>query len=475
MSGRIAMSLVDGNGSMRELVDLEQGTISREIFVSEAIYQQELEQIFARAWLFVGHESEAPNPDDYVVSRMGEESVILTRDRQGQLHVLLNSCRHRGMKVCRYDAGNTRLFTCPYHGWSYSTDGSLVSTPGDLLGVPQYKAAYHKQLRKQDWGLVHVAQMVNYKGTIWATWDPAAPSFFDYLGDMIHFLDAALDHRDGREGGSEVIGGVYKWRLPCNWKFAAENFIGDMYHTISHQSVEIVGIGPGGPGQSRQGVVNPGGRPRPGHVHRRSIGSVSFPDLGHGALGGPPQVEDFNVFPEFLAPSGPVDNIPVVAEYFREVAEERRKRLAGRSVAWGGPATIFPNMSYHARIPRTIAVWHPVGPNMTEGWRWCLVDKDAPAEVKDLLRHHFMRYSGPAGLTEEDDMENWNYAHEASRGTIARRYPYNYQMGMGWERPLEGLRDALVTEETTEQNQRGFYRRWAQMMEAMSWDELMPR
>jgi hypothetical protein len=112
---------------------------------------------------------------------------------------------------------------------------------------------------------------------------------------------------------------------------------------------------------------------------------------------------------------------------------------------------------------------------MTEGWRWCLVDKDAPQEVKDLLRHHFMRYSGPAGLTEQDDMENWNYAHEASRGTIARRYPYNYQMGMGFEQPLPGLRGALLTEETSEQNQRGFYRRWAQFMEADSWAELMPR
>ena len=71
--------------------------------------------------------------------RMGEESVILCRDRAGAVHVFLNSCRHRGMKVCRYDEGNTTVFTCPYHGWSYGTDGALV-------GVPFFREAYHSTL-----------------------------------------------------------------------------------------------------------------------------------------------------------------------------------------------------------------------------------------------------------------------------------------------------------------------------------------
>src|SRR3954451_21178846 len=193
---------------VRRLVDIENGTASREIFVDNDIYRQEQEQIFARAWLFVGHESQVPQPDDFYVSRMGEDSVILTRDRQGKLHVLLNSCRHRGMKLCRYDEGNTRRFTCPYHGWSYSTDGDLVSRPGELVGVPGYKQYYHEALDRREWGLIPVAQMINYRGTIWATWDPHAPPFHDYLGSMRLWLDSALDHRDGREGGSVILVGV---------------------------------------------------------------------------------------------------------------------------------------------------------------------------------------------------------------------------------------------------------------------------
>jgi len=109
-----------------DLVNLEEGEISREAFVNAEIYEEELERIFTRGWVFIGHESQVPKPDDYFISSIGEESVILTRDKQGKLHVLLNTCRHRGMKVCRYDEGNTPIFSCPYHGWSYSTDGSLV-------------------------------------------------------------------------------------------------------------------------------------------------------------------------------------------------------------------------------------------------------------------------------------------------------------------------------------------------------------
>ncbi|MBV9583581.1 MAG: Rieske 2Fe-2S domain-containing protein, partial [Alphaproteobacteria bacterium] len=132
------------------MVDLQSGQISREIFVNETIYQEELERVFARAWLFVGHESQIPHPGDFAVAGMGEESVILCRDRAGEVHVFLNSCRHRGMKVCRYDEGNTAVFTCPYHGWSYSTDGRLV-------GVPFFREAYHSQLDRSQWGLVEVA------------------------------------------------------------------------------------------------------------------------------------------------------------------------------------------------------------------------------------------------------------------------------------------------------------------------------
>ena len=121
------------NGHSDSLVDLDAGLISREVFVNPEIYAQEQEQLFARAWLYIGHESQISKPGDFFVSSMGEESVILCRDRQGGIHVFLNSCAHRGMKVCRYDEGNTPVFSCPYHGWSFATDGKLV----EVVEVPE--------------------------------------------------------------------------------------------------------------------------------------------------------------------------------------------------------------------------------------------------------------------------------------------------------------------------------------------------
>jgi len=170
------------------------------------------------------------------------------------------------MKVCRYDEGNTVEFQCPYHGWSYATDGALV-------GVPFAKDAYGEQLDRSRWGLIEVAQCVSYKGTIWATWDRTAPAFADYLGDYKLYLDLLLDGWDGREGGTEAIGGVHKWLIPCNWKFPAENFSGDRYHGVSHRSVDMVGIGPSGKGRRDMGERN----------QARWL-DVSFPELGHSMI-----------------------------------------------------------------------------------------------------------------------------------------------------------------------------------------------
>ena len=448
------MAIIPNQKYKDAYVDLSKGQISREIFVNEEIYQRELEQVFARSWLFIGHESQIEKPGDYFISGMGEESVIMCRDRESKVHVFLNSCRHRGMKVCRYDEGNTPVFTCPYHGWSYATDGKLA-------GIPYFKDAYHGEIDRTQWGLVEVAQLRIYKGTVWATWDQTAPPFLEYLGDFKMFLDLSLDSWDGSEGGSEVIGGVQKWMIPCNWKFPAENFSGDSYHNISHRSVDMVGIGPSGTGRRDMNERNQAKR-----LH------ILFPERGHhtGA---------------YLLPKGDstppaYQDSPVVSEYFAHCERERRRVRGEWGRLVGSPGEIFPNTALHPRQPRTIAVWHPRGVHQTEVWRWYLVDRAAPDEVKNFLREYYIRYSGPGGLTEQDDMENWNYAHSASRGTIARRYPYSYEQGMGYERAdfeVDGLKfPGLVTDlseaKSSEDNLRNLYRRWADFMDADSWDVL---
>lgn len=436
-------------------VDVANGTASREIFVDQDIYRQEQREIFSRSWLFVGHESQIPNPDDYYVSRMGDEQVILTRDKQGEIHILLNTCTHRGMKLCRYDEGNTSLFTCPYHAWSFSTDGNLVSTPGELLGVPGFRARYHEKLDKSKWGLVNVPQVVNYKGTIWGNWDPEAPPLEEYLGGMKQWLDFALETRDGRSAGSTTLVGIQKWRVGCNWKFAPTNFIGDVAHVVSHRSVDMVNIGPSGKGR------------RDNKTDGASV--FGWPDLGHGGTGWIGALEEDYVQARAFG------SFPEVAAWFEQARATRRERLAGR-FHFQGKGTIFPNMSFHEEQPRTVIVAHPNGPRETEFWRYYLVDADAPDNVKDILRRYFMSYSGPAGLTEQDDLENWQAATEASDGVVARRHPYNYQMGLGYSEPYADVPGCVWARQLfSEQNQLIWLKRWQEFMQGRTWDQLMHR
>ena len=159
---------------MLDMVDTAQGLVDRRIFHDPEIYQLELEQIFARAWLFMCHESQIPNAGDYFLNSMGEDRVIVVRDEDGGINVLLNSCRHRGNAVCRADEGNTSSFMCTYHGWTYDLTGKLV-------GVPGFREVYHEELDRDQWGLVRAAQVNSYKGFVFATLDPTAPNLYDYL------------------------------------------------------------------------------------------------------------------------------------------------------------------------------------------------------------------------------------------------------------------------------------------------------
>jgi phenylpropionate dioxygenase-like ring-hydroxylating dioxygenase large terminal subunit len=342
-------------------------------------------------------------------------------------------CRHRGNRLCRADAGNAATFTCAYHGWTYRNDGRLV-------GVPYLKEAYYNELDRERWGLAPVAQLDNYKGLLFATFDPEAPPLREYLGEAAWYLDSFFDRR---EGGIEVIGGMHKWVMPCNWKFPAENFGGDGYH-VSWSHLSAIKTGSGGDFR-----VNPD-----------PLGVTMSPGNGHCVIGvGPDTVSD--------------PPVPEILEYEKEIAPETTKRLGPR-IGRVKPivSTIFPNFSMLRASARTLRVWHPRGPDRTEVWSWIYVDKAAPLEVKEAFRLAGMRSFSPAGTFEQDDMDNWQGCTQTGRGVVARRYPLSYEMGIGHERFDEELGALASDYRYSESNHRGFYRRWAQLMAAESWAEV---
>src|SRR5947209_4860534 len=186
---------VPGMGTARKyvVIDPATGKVDRRIFSDQATYDDEMEQIFGRAWLMIGHESLVPAVDDFFHTYIGEDPVILTRDGQGRLHALLNMCRHRGNRVVRCDDGNAKRFMCTYHGWTYRNDGALEYAPGE-------SEAYYGALDKSSLGLIE-ARVETYAGIVFATWAKDAPSLDAYLGDARWYLDTVFNRRDGSMQG----------------------------------------------------------------------------------------------------------------------------------------------------------------------------------------------------------------------------------------------------------------------------------
>lgn len=430
------------NGDGEALVAPDQTEVSRRIFVDPQIHEQELERIFARSWLFVAHASEIPAPGDYVTRMSGIDPVIVARTEDDQIRVFHNSCRHRGMQVCRVDKGNTSHFRCPYHGWTYKNDGRLI-------GVPAIKYAYGTVLnenRRRMLGLIEPPHVRVLHGLVFINWDPDAPSLEEHLGDAVWYLELLAGKT---EAGMEVVGSPQRSRVEMNWKIGADNFCGDGYHVaITHRHALELGLF--------------GGGTMLGHtIHFDEGHGVRFQNFPPGA-----PLPEYNALPE-----------EVLGSMERTLTENQREAIRNITVMHGN---IFPNFSFVDGLFTTtgdpdlppisflnIRQWQPVGPLTTELWSWVLVAKEAPKWWRDASRITFVRSHGTAGTFDQDDIEIWTNITAASRGPIARRQTFNYELGLQAELDPEWLGPGRSYKaDYNEANQRAFYRRWAEAMGA---------
>lgn len=401
----------------RSFVDAENGLVDRRIFSDPDIYNLELERIFARSWNFMCHASQIRRPGDFFMTRIGEDQVIVTRDKKENVQVLLNSCRHRGNSVCRAEQGNAKSFMCAYHGWNYGLDGQLV-------GVPGMKEFYRDDLDKKAWGLVKAAKVENYKGFIFATMDPDTPPLEEFLGDVGRVgLDIAAKNER-----VEVVGGIQKNRIGCNWKMAVDNLF-DWYHpTISHASATRSGFFPLDEGLYQMNQM------------------VMLGEYGH-AIGGP------FVKPEDEATASDLENI-----YGTQPVRPHPNIFPNLWISTGG-------QQLSLRLPR--------GPFETEIWWFTLVDKDLDDEERKLALKMPLHVFGPAGLLEQDDGENWAHSTRGTQGITSRRYPLHYGMGLRHDEVVDTpMGHKRIETQVNEHGQLWTYKAWAEWMDAEDWAAL---
>ncbi len=206
---------------------VQEDRVHGSVYTESAIYEAEIEQIFHRGWVYIGHSSEIPEPGDFRVRPIGRQSAIMVRDDAGRVRVLMNRCSHRANAVCQVERGNARLFRCAYHGWTYHNDGVLA-------GVT-YQDRYDESFHKEEFGLRKVPRMEIYRGFIFSSMSPVGITLDEHLGQAVtDQLDLFIDLSP--EGELDVTAGVHKYGYHANWKFQIENGMDGYHPNFVHQT-----------------------------------------------------------------------------------------------------------------------------------------------------------------------------------------------------------------------------------------------
>jgi glycine betaine catabolism A len=187
-------------------------SLPQKYFVSPEIFEAERERIFSRQWVLVGHQSQIAEAGDFFVPEVLGESLIVTRDKNGEIRGFYNVCRHRGTRLCEERSGHSAAIQCPYHAWTYGLDGRLIGSP-HMDEVPGFD--------RNDYSL-HPVNLEVWEGFI--------------------FVNLANDPRPLEEWFAPLAGKFGHWNLPrlrsakrveydvkANWKLMFENYA-ECYH-----------------------------------------------------------------------------------------------------------------------------------------------------------------------------------------------------------------------------------------------------
>ncbi|MDI5935917.1 aromatic ring-hydroxylating oxygenase subunit alpha [Halomonas kalidii] len=393
------------------------------------LFEEEMQKIFKKTWVWVAHESEFPDKGSFKLSQVGLEPVIVVRDRKGTIHVMVNRCRHRAATVCEVKKGKTSSFQCPYHGWGYGLDGSLRALP--------YPEQYGDDFDKAQHGLLKL-RTESYAGMVFATFNEEAEPLVDFLGPVTKWIDLFM--KQGAGYPVKVLG-EHQFSVPMNWKVQLENTT-DAYHfPVVHKSFL----------QS---------------LDDETEEVFSFLDQGKG------YVEDLGnghsvmvMIPELVDLD---DNLEApIPERFAELAQELRAdgypdeqvRRIVRAVGGAGfNLNLFPNVSFSLAFFRVLT---PVNVERTD-IRHIAIGMDGGPEAANQARLRLHEhFQGPMGFGSPDDAEVWERVQRGTKG--GAELPILLNRGLVDEQPGEVGPRGHISAET---GMRAAYDMWQRMMQS---------
>ncbi|WP_195818689.1 aromatic ring-hydroxylating oxygenase subunit alpha [Roseobacter sp. MH60115] len=396
------------------------------MYKDPAIFDAEMEKIFGKTWVWVGHTSEVPDKGSFKTSWVGLQPVIISRDRKGVLHVLVNRCRHRSATVCEIAKGKTSSFQCPYHGWGYALDGSL-------RGVP-YTEGYSADFDKSQMGLKKLKVDV-YNGMIFASFDTDVEPLEDFLGNAKVWIDLFM-----KQGGGFPVktAGEHQFKFPGNWKIQLENTT-DAYHfPVVHkpflQSLDAEG--------AEQFDFLEGD----GYVE--DLGN------GHSVMVMMPELVDLEDDLDRDIP----ERFAALAETLRKDYDEDQVRRIVRAVGGTGfNLNLFPNAACSISFFRIL---RPVSVTETAIRHIALAMDGGPVAGNQMRLRMHEHFQGPMGFGSPDDAEVWERVQRGADGGPDLDIMVN--RGDGLEKTSEnGLPVGDVSAET---GMRSAYQMWKRMM-----------
>lgn len=368
------------------------------VYTDPDIFDLEIRHVFGQAWNYVGHTSQTPRSGDYLTTKVASQPVVMLHHSDGRIVVVHNRCAHRGAKVLSEDSGNAKVLRCPYHGWTYATDGKLLSIP-----CPQGYAGAEGRADEFERGMPALRSAC-YRGFVFASLSSDGPELQEFLGSALQVLDNMVDRAP--EGELEAAGGRFRTVQRNNWKIYLENLHDGMHPMIVHQS----SIAASRAQLRKHQDEYPGEEPLPlqivaangqSYEQMREL-EVSCDRYGHSFMRG------------FRNPRG---EDPVFKEYVRRLQQRHGSERAEEILSTNfHNVNLYPNASAHPSFLQ-LRVVLPLSFDKTLLETWVFRLKGAPDELHRRNIAYANTVHSPSSIIKADDLETYRRVQDGLHGS----------------------------------------------------------